>query len=514
VQPDLSNPTQQYAAFVSYASTDRRHARRVQRFLESWVDRRDRRRLKVFLDETDIRGGGLDAELRRAAHASRSLIVCYSPAAAESRWVDSEIEAFSERTGPERIAAAIVGGTMTAVAVGREVVPGAEVRVHDLRRGRWLGLIGLGNKLELLRLLAFIADVDLRTLRNWYLRRTLASITLFVVVALVPLWALLTLPLDDWQPVSVKRGREAVQAIAAEADGDKLLVASRYRGVGPQGFRNYIEFTSDTLAAQPKSTFDPTPLKRRLLPPNRLGWSQRGRVPPVDIAAYTQRKAAGLPFVGEVAPDRFVYVIPLAPTQDEIDEATDNSRDFDTPIPVVRGAIVASSDAGHVVASEVPDLSPVWEEIEQKVGPSSPARGLAVAWSPEGDLWIGMLGRDAREVGGLWVRRAGTTDFEHLQGFASVQSIELEVTGGRTRSVLVTERHLDLWRGIRLVPWPTRVVQRPVGAAEWSPAPAPPFGTRSEVEFVGTLDGAQVVRVDEHLFRKRTIPVWRFLLSR
>lgn len=486
----------------------------MQRFLESWVDTRDGRRLKVFLDETDIRGGGLDSELRRAAHGARTLIVCYSPAAAESRWVEQEVRLFRERAGLDRLAVAIVGGDRAPEVVGREFVAGAELRVHDCRRGRWLGPIGLGVKLELLRLLAFVADVDLRTLRNWHLRRTVASVILFAMLAVVPLWALLSVPLDDWDQLELSLGSERLYAIAAEADGETLLVASRFRGAGPQGFRDYIQIVDDALAEDPAVTFNEIVLRRRLLPIPLLPYRQRTRMPSIDVSAHTERKAASPPFVGEVTNGRFVAVVPLAPTQDEIDEATDNSYDFGTPIPTVRGSVVVTIDNQQEVAAEVADLSPVWEPREGAAGPTSPSRGLAVAWSPEGDVWLGMAGRDARERGGLWLRRAGRRTWERLDDFTSVQSIELDVRGGRTRSVLVTERHVDLWSGIRLVPRPTRVV---VGAADgtaWRPAPAPPFGTRSEVELVGPLNGARLVRVDEHIYRQRTIPLWRFLLTR
>lgn len=503
-----------YDAFVSYASVDRRRARRIQRFLESWVDKREGRRLRVFLDETDIRGGTLDAELRGAAHRARTLIVCYSPAASESRWVNEEVRLFRERANLDRIAVAIVSGNATPEVAGRELVAGAELRVHDLRGGRWLGLIGLGVKLELLRLLAFVAEVDLRTLRNWHLRRTVASVGSFAILALVPLWALLSVPLDDWEQLELKVGDKQIYAIAAEADGEKLLVASRFRGAGPQGFRDYIQIVDGALTEEPNITFNEVALSRRLLPISLLPHQQRTRFPSIDVAAYTERAAAGEQFVGEVANGRIVIIVPLAPTQDEIDEATDNSYDFGTPIPTVKGSLVVTIEGQQQAAVEVADLSPVWEKRDGTAGPTSPSHGLAVAWSPEGDLWLGMAGRDAREAGGLWLRRAGQSTWEKLRDFASVQSIELDIRGGQTRSVLVAEKHIELWSGIVLVPRPTRVVMREVDKTAWRTAPAPPFGTRSEVELVGRLNGARLVRVDEHLYRQRTISLWRFLLSR
>jgi hypothetical protein len=503
-----------YDAFISYASADRRRARRVQRFLESWVDRRTGRRLKVFLDETDIRGGRLEEELRRAAAEARTLVVCHSPAAAESRWVQREIRLFGERDEPGRMAVAVVGGKGSLEAAGRGLVPGAEFRVHDLRRGRLLGLFGLGVKLELLRLLAFVAEVDLRALRNWHLRRTLWRAGAFVLLALLPPAALLNLPLADWEKLDLRIGRESIPAIAAEADGRRLRVASRYRGAGPQGFRDYIQIMDDALGKAPKVSFEEAAFARRLLPLALLPAGQRGRIPAVDLGAVTARKAAGAALAAEVEAGRFVIVVPLAPTEEEIEEATDRAHDFGTPIPTVKGAVVAVAEGPRIEAEEVDDLSPVWVAREGAAGPASPARGLAVAWSPEGDLWLGMAARETREAGGLWLRRAGQVKMQRVPGFSSVQSIALDVRDGRTQAVRVAEKHAELWQGIRLVPSPTRVVMRASGESEWRDAPAPPFGTRSEVELAGRLDGARLVRVDERIYRERTLPLWRFLLRR
>lgn len=101
-----------------------------------------------------------------------------------------------------------------------------------------------------------------------------------------------------------------------------------------------------------------------------------------------------------------------------------------------------------------------------------------------------------------------------LQGFTSVQSIELDMLNGRTRAVWVAEKHVELWSGIRIVTRPTPVVMLAVTDTKWRPASAPPLGTRSEVEWIGRLKGARMGRVDEHLYRQRTLPLWHFLMKR
>ena len=501
-----------YDAFLSYATVDRKAARRIQRFCESWRDKQTGRRLRVFLDDTDIRGGRLDEELRRAAQASRKLIVCYSPAAAESRWVEAEVQLFLAGSDADRIAVAVVDGDLEAAQAARQVVPGTEVRVHDLRRGRWLGILGLGVKLELLRLLAYVADLDMRTLRNWHIRRSLTNFTAFILLALLPLWALLSFPVADWEAISLRHGKEEIYAIAAEANDGKLTVAARFRGAGPQGFRDYVQIFEDALSPQARSSFNEVILRRRLLPGELLPYSAAARIPRIDLASFTSRAAASNApaLVGEVAPGRFVIVQPLEPSEEELDQARDNAADFGTPIPAVHGSLVVTIDGEQRVASEVDELSPHWKREDMR----SPGRGLSIAWSPEGDVWLGMAGRDAGEAGGLWVRRGGQTRWERQPDFRSVHSIDLEIENGRTRAVVVSERHVDLWSGIRLVPWPTRVVRQTAGARTWVAAPAPPYGSRSEVEFVGRAGKARLVRVDEHIYRERTVPLWRFLALR
>ena len=73
-------PQDLYDAFISYASENRRAAKRLQAYLEAFRGEW-REPLKVYLDLTDMRGGHIGPELVQALASSRSLIVCASPAA-------------------------------------------------------------------------------------------------------------------------------------------------------------------------------------------------------------------------------------------------------------------------------------------------------------------------------------------------------------------------------------------------------------------------------------------------
>src|SRR5258708_966341 len=83
-----------YDEFISYASQNRPEATRIQRFLEKAFKAAGMTNAKIYLDATDIRGGSLADELTHALLRSQALIVCCSPAAKDSRWVDREINVF------------------------------------------------------------------------------------------------------------------------------------------------------------------------------------------------------------------------------------------------------------------------------------------------------------------------------------------------------------------------------------------------------------------------------------
>ena len=514
------SPQNPYDAFVSYSSVDRRSARRVQRFLESWIDKRQDRRLRIFLDETDIRGGRLDAELRRAAHGARTLIVCYSPAAIESTWVKSEIRLFRERAEPDRIAIAIVGGPATLENAGRELVEGAELRVHDLRRGRWVGLIGLGVKLELLRLLAFVADVDMRTLRNWHLRRTVVHAVLVAVLTLLPLLAILNLPLEDWETLTLSAENQPLYPIAAEVSGDKLLIASRFRAASQERPRNYVRLDSIIPGANGGSgDFSGRfPFRHRLLPASSSAFGYL--IPKYDVGLYTRRAPTRDVFVTEVSPGRWIVVQKLTPSEEELSAQRLAEEELGVPHsdPKSTTSLVIAIRDGDVRAAEVDGLLPYWQDSRDmdpaSPGPVSPFKGLPVAWTTDGNIWLGTPGWDAQAEGGLWHSRDDGRSWVRIEGFASVSSIATQEKAGRLESVIVAESHFDRWRGPFLEPYATRVVEQRVGESVWREASMPPYSSRSEVESCGTLQGSEVVRVDELVYSQRDVALWRFLLKR
>ncbi len=84
--------------FVSYSRQESDFARRLERQLESYSPPKalglPARRLRVFLDTSDIRGEDYDEAISRELSRARNLIVLCSPAARASQYVDDEIRRF------------------------------------------------------------------------------------------------------------------------------------------------------------------------------------------------------------------------------------------------------------------------------------------------------------------------------------------------------------------------------------------------------------------------------------
>lgn len=109
-----------YRAFISYSHRDERAARRLHRRLESYRPPRrlaegaatpPRRIAPVFRDRDELAtSDDLSGRIREALAASETLVVLCSPAAAESRWVNKEIEEFAALRGAGAIHAVIVAG--------------------------------------------------------------------------------------------------------------------------------------------------------------------------------------------------------------------------------------------------------------------------------------------------------------------------------------------------------------------------------------------------------------------
>jgi len=119
-----------YAAFISYSHADERWARWLQRSLERYrIPRKLRRDLgaagkplprrfyPVFRDRDELASSNdLSAAIQSALDESDALIVICSPAAAASRWVNTEIRRFQSSGREERIFTLVVAGSTQPAA--------------------------------------------------------------------------------------------------------------------------------------------------------------------------------------------------------------------------------------------------------------------------------------------------------------------------------------------------------------------------------------------------------------
>jgi hypothetical protein len=138
---------------------------------------------------------------------------------------------------------------------------------------------------------------------------------------------------------------------------------------------------------------------------------------------------------------------------------------------------------------------------------------ISVLWDDELGLWLGIPGWDQHQAGGLW----HSPDFGHrwrrIEGFRSVSSLGIRQEGEQ-RGIVVTERHVEYWRGVALVPYPSRAVVSFDRGETWDTADMPAFGSRSEIQHAGTLtSGEEVVRVDETVYRRVRLPRWQLLVE-
>lgn len=106
-----------FDAFISYSHRDLNWGIWLQKKLETFHipndmrgDRLKGRKLRIFRDQTDLAGTGLQDSLRQNLDTSRFLIVLCSPSSAASVWVNEEVEYFISLGRDDRIIPFIVDG--------------------------------------------------------------------------------------------------------------------------------------------------------------------------------------------------------------------------------------------------------------------------------------------------------------------------------------------------------------------------------------------------------------------
>jgi len=451
--------------------------------------------LKVYLDQTDIRSGSLSRELNGALSDARALVVCCSPAARTSAWVGREIDAFMGAEEDRRVAAVLLSGTPEQAMPAR--LEELELRVHDLRRGWWFGLLRRKARDELLRLVALIADVPLRDLIPWdkRLRRQRALTSACVMLALVG--AVLVYPVQTWEYVNValEKLRPGPRTIlGAEVVDGSVVLLTRYEHCRDGGcvFHTSIDSVTENgvVTNVPYATYRP---RHHLV---------HARVAPAGVLAHT-RAAFHLTdqnmWIAEPVPNDLIAIRPLHPPW--------QTPDDDTPWPAGQSEVLIHR-GNRTESAEVEGLYAEWEPKSQPQfygEPALPSAGFSIAWGAD-EIWLG-------SSTGLWRTVNGGKTWEQQHEFSSVTSVFLDPDGG-DRHVLVSEMAPVASLGGPPAPREVRLVERRAGQKEWGAFSAPPFGSHSEVEFCGVLrDGNLIIRVDTRLYRQQRLPMYRRLLE-
>ena len=160
--------TFRYRAFLSYSHSDEAVATRLHRALESYVLPRNvqkahalpRRLIPIFRDVDELAAAsGLTTRLQDALDQSQWLIVLCSPAAAQSKYVNSEIEYFLQKHGASRILCALVQGEPAECFPPAIKALKEEPLAADFRPGK-------DFELSKLKLIAALAGVGFTELRN------------------------------------------------------------------------------------------------------------------------------------------------------------------------------------------------------------------------------------------------------------------------------------------------------------------------------------------------------------
>ena len=177
-----------YNAFISYSHRDLSWGKWLQRRLETFrlprglsADWPAGKRLKVFRDQTDLAGVGLQGTLRQELAASEYLVVICSPQSAVSEWVNAEVMSFVFAGRADHIIPFIVEGEPESDNPELECFPPALKNATD---DELLGvnIQEIGRSKAFLKLVSIILDVRFNRLVDREKKRKRRTILLSLLV--------------------------------------------------------------------------------------------------------------------------------------------------------------------------------------------------------------------------------------------------------------------------------------------------------------------------------------------
>lgn len=190
----------QYYAFISYKREDKREAKRLQHQLEYYrlpnQLRKDNPDLPeyvrpVFRDMTDLEVGELSTLIHEALEQSHYLIVVCSPRAAQSKWVNDEVEYFISLGKQDKIIPYIIEGIPHAEDPSEECYPPALLQLSKEKELLGANINEVGKEAAGIRVVAKMFNIRFDTLFQRYQReqkrRRRLLWSLIFVLALVSL---------------------------------------------------------------------------------------------------------------------------------------------------------------------------------------------------------------------------------------------------------------------------------------------------------------------------------------
>ena len=173
------NTQKDYFAFISYKHEDEKWAKWLQNELEDYhlptkIAKANPNLPKeirpIFRDTTELKSGKLKQQIEEALNTSKFLIVICSPRAAQSVWVNREIETFIQKKGVERIIPFIVEGTAFAKNQEEECFPPVLRNLSEEQEILGANVQEVGRESAMIKAIAQMLGVNFSSLWNRYER--------------------------------------------------------------------------------------------------------------------------------------------------------------------------------------------------------------------------------------------------------------------------------------------------------------------------------------------------------
>lgn len=178
-----------YLAFISYQRQDEAWAKRLHHNLEHYriptTVRKNRKNLPkeirpIFRDTLELSSGVLAREIATALAQSKHLIVICSPQAAQSHWVDKEIQTFIEQGHEEKIIPFIIDGTPNSSNNETECFPPALRSLRNDKELLGININEFGREAATVKVVARMFDLNFDTLWQRFKREQSKKRHLFI----------------------------------------------------------------------------------------------------------------------------------------------------------------------------------------------------------------------------------------------------------------------------------------------------------------------------------------------